>query len=121
MRLKEWDTSSAQHGAYIEREYPDAIVKAFIDWTRNTRQWREAPELVYQRWLKMERELADFRNAAPVRIGQQGPGAGGGEEGVEAPPDVEHCTALTKAGAPCKGKAVQDGLCMSHLRALVPA
>jgi hypothetical protein len=96
VKLREWDFNAANQGAYAEVDYPEAIVKEFVDWFRNTRQWRESPEMVYARWLKFERELTDFRNS--------------GE-----PADPSMCSALTKTGEPCKGKAVRDGLCIAHV------
>lgn len=99
MKLREWDTNQPNQGAYVEREYPDQPGLDFINWFRNTRQWRESPEMVYQRWLKFERELADARNAGLTSV----PG--------------QKCSETTKAGNPCKGKPVSDGLCIAHLKA----
>jgi hypothetical protein len=96
MKLKEW---AWDEQCYVEVEYPDAPIKAFVEFFRNGKQWRENPEQCFARWMKLERELTDAKNDAAK----------------EAPAD--RCTATTKAGEPCKGKAIEDGLCMSHVRA----
>ena len=110
MKLREWDWDSGSQGGYIEREYPDEPVIEFVNWLRNTRQWRESPEMVFQRFQKLERELAEIRNM-PIAKSEGTPGQ---VVTVEARPT---CSERTKAGAPCKGKAVQDGKCIAHVKA----
>lgn len=95
MKLREWQWDQQ---SYAEVEYPDAPIKAFVDFFRTTKQWRENPEQVFARWMKFERELTEARNAIA--------------EGL-----AEACTETTKAGEPCRGKVVSGGLCMAHLKA----
>ncbi len=63
MKLTEynWDTQLNE-----EIDYPDEPIKAFVDFFRVTKQWRESPEVVYQHWLMFERELTAIRNERPV-------------------------------------------------------
>ncbi len=104
MRLKEWDHGAGPSGGYVEVEYPDEIIKAFVDYFRVNKQWREDPEIVYARWLVLERELTESRNQAAKHVAEGG------------------CTAPTKSGEPCKITfGIEDGICAIHRRALVAA
>ena len=106
MQLKEWDHGAGPSGGYVEVEYPDDIIKGFVNYFRVNKQWREREnmEMVYHHWLKFERELTEARNQAAKQID----------------PDV--CTAKTKSGEPCQiTNSVEDGLCAIHRRALVAA
>jgi hypothetical protein len=96
MKLLEWQWDQQN---YVEVEYPDAPIKSFVEFFRNGKQWRENPEQCFARWMKLERDLTDAKNDA-----------------ARAKP-TDRCTATTKAGEPCRGKAIEDGLCMSHARA----
>lgn len=105
MKLKEWSYEHGESGGWVYPDYPDEIIQKFIEYFRITKRWREDPELVFQRWLVFERELTEAKNAAALEAAQD---------------DV--CTAVTKAGAPCKNTmAVIDGLCAIHRRALAAA
>jgi Family of unknown function (DUF5763) len=104
MKLKEWDEKIGRNGDWREREYPDTPIKEFVDWLRNTKQWREAagmhtgPHTIYTKFLVLERELADIRNSQAGDSGQ--------------------CTALTASGSRCRHDAVSDGLCGIHRKQL---
>jgi hypothetical protein len=92
VKLKEWDYD-AQH--FAQREYPDEIIKEFVDWFRVTKAWREDTEMVFAHWLKLERDLTDAREEAA---------------------STAKCWAPTKSGAQCEGRPVEDGLCMAHAK-----
>ena len=91
--LREWDWDAQ---AFVEREYPWAALKSFVDDLRLGNRWRENPEVVFNRFMKLERELTAARNevtrAAAALV----------------------CNATTKAGNPCKGRPLDDGLCVAH-------
>ena len=104
MQLREWDHEAGPSGSYVEVEYPDEIVKKFVNYFRLNKQWREDPELVYARWLVFERELTEARNQAATQTADN------------------ECTAPTKTGKPCGiTNSVVDGVCAIHRRALVAA
>jgi hypothetical protein len=101
VQLREWDHDAGPSGQYVEVEYPDDIIKGFVNYFRVTKQWREDPELVYARWLVFERKLTEARNEAAA-------------EAVD-----RRCTAKTKSGEPCRiTNSVEDGVCAIHRRAL---
>lgn len=61
MLLREWDWSAQ---AYVEVEYPDEVVKKFVDTLRNNKQWRESPDPgrdVYSMFRRFEDALSDAR------------------------------------------------------------
>lgn len=97
MKLREWDHNAQ---GYTEVEYPDAPIKAFVDWFRTTKQWREHPEECFHRFMRFQRELVDAQTDAHRA-----------EAAQKAP-----CSATTASGDPCKGKAVRDGLCIAHVK-----
>ena len=104
MKLREWDHNAGPSGRYVEVEYPDEIVKAFVDYFRVNKLWREDLPLAYARWMKLERELTEARNQAAKQTADG------------------QCTAETKSGEPCRiTNSVEDGLCAIHRRALVAA
>ncbi|KKN06682.1 hypothetical protein LCGC14_1074790 [marine sediment metagenome] len=104
MQLREWDYEAGPSGRYVEVEYPDDIIKGFVDYLRNTKQWRENPEVVYARWLVLERQLTEARNEAATQAADS------------------RCTARTKSGEPCRiTNSVEGGVCAIHRRALVAA
>ena len=99
MQLREWDHDAGPSGGYVEVEYPDDIIKDFVNYFRVNKQWREDPELVYARWLVFERKLTDARNQAATQ--------------------TVRCTAETKSGQPCRiTNSVEGGVCAIHRRAL---
>ena len=99
MKLKSWDWENER---YEEVEYPDEIIKDFVDFMRLNKQWPERLEIMYNRFLAFQRDLTDVRNERAL--------------------ETAVCTAVTKAGEACKGSIdVQDGLCSIHRRALVAA
>ena len=101
MQLREWDHDAGPSGRYVEVEYPDEIVKKFVNYFRLNKQWREDPELVYARWLVFERELTEARNQAAKQTADG------------------RCTAETKSGDPCRiTNSVEGGVCAIHRRAL---
>ncbi len=103
MELREWDHNAGPSGGFVEVEYPDDIIKDFVNYFRINKQWREDPEIVYRRWLVFERELTDARNARNQAIATQN--------------TENRCTALTKSGDPCQvTNSVEDGLCAIHRR-----
>lgn len=113
MELREWDDKVGPSGHFVEVEYPDKIVKDFVDYFRCTKRWRERDELelIYHRWLKFERELTEWRNEANLQAARQ-------------PEQVAGCTGKTRAGNPCQIKhGIVDGKCHIHrpYRALTPA
>ena len=101
MQLKEWNYDAGPSGRYVEVEYPDAIIKDFVDFFRVTKAWREDTPLAYARWLKLERELTEARNQAATQAADG------------------RCTAETKSGEPCRiTNSVEGGVCAIHRRAL---
>ena len=98
MKLKEVDWDGTM--GFIEVEYPDELVAEFVNWIRNTKQWKagkdHATNAIYAQWLKLERNLTDHKNEQATS---------------------DRCKATTAAGAPCKGKATSNGLCMAHTKA----
>ncbi len=104
MQLREWDHDAGPSGGYVEVEYPDDIIKGFVNYFRLNKQWREDPEVVYARWLVFERELTEARNQAATQTANS------------------RCTAQTKSGQPCRiTNSVEGGVCAIHRRALVAA
>lgn len=80
MKLKEWDWNKQQ---YVEVEYPDEIVKDFVDRLRNTKQWRESPDPgrdVYTMFRRFEGNLADAKARAAREAVKPDPLAKGREE-----------------------------------------
>jgi hypothetical protein len=107
VKLQEWDDKVGPSGSFVEVEYPDKVIKEFVDYFRCTKRWRERDEmeLIYHRWLKFERELTDCRNEA-------------NRPAVQA----DKCAGTTKSGDPCRiTHSIEGGLCAIHRRALVPA
>ncbi len=101
MQLREWDHDAGPSGSYVEVEYPDEIIKEFVNYFRVNKQWREDPELVYARWLVFERKLTEARNQAATEAADS------------------RCTARTKSGEPCRiTNSVEGGVCAIHRRAL---
>ncbi len=101
MQLREWDHDAGPSGRYVEVEYPDDIIKDFVNYFRVNKQWREDPELVYARWLVFERKLTEARNQAAKQTADS------------------RCTATTKSGEPCRiTNSVEGGVCAIHRRAL---
>ncbi len=102
MFLKEWDWDLE---SFVEREYPDEIIKGFVDFIRLNNQWPDNPIMVRDRKSHLERELTEHRNEMARQKDVQ-----------------ERCTAVTAAGGPCKVKVdIVDGLCHIHRRSLVTA
>ena len=62
--LREWDYGAGPSGGFVEREYPFGPIKRFVEWFRNTTQWKESPEMAYHQWLRFERDMTDERNDA---------------------------------------------------------
>lgn len=73
MKLKQWDWNT---GKFIEIDYPDEIVREFVDFLRNSKSWwygEEGLRIVHRRLQTMDEKLAEFRHndgskpvAAPV-------------------------------------------------------
>jgi hypothetical protein len=63
MKLKRWDWDAQN---YVEIEYPDGPIKAYIDWLNNTKAWIDDVELVHRRLRKMNAELEIARSGATV-------------------------------------------------------
>ncbi len=104
MQLREWDDKAGPSGGFVEIEYPDEIIKEFVDYFRTTKRWREDPEIVYARWMVFERNLTEVRNQRANRIADS------------------RCTAPTKSGEPCRiMNSVEGGVCAIHRRTLVAA
>lgn len=80
MKLREWDWDAQN---YVEIDYPDEPIKAFVDWLRNNRQWRESPDPgrdVYTRFRRLEDELAAHRvklREERLKATEQAPRGGG--------------------------------------------
>ncbi len=108
MKLREWSYEHGDSGGWVEVEYPDEIIQEFMDFMLNNRQWPEQLEIMYNRFLKLRRDLTDAKNEAAL--------------GAAAQEGSQLCTAVTKAGTACKNTmAVEDGLCAIHRRKLVAA
>ncbi len=104
MKLKEWSYEHGDSGGWIYVDYPDEIIQEFMDFMLNNRQWPEQLEIMYNRFLRLRRDLTDAKN----------------EAALEAARDA--CTAVTKAGTSCRNTmAIEDGLCAIHRRKLVAA
>lgn len=58
MLLKEWDWDLQN---YVEIDYPDALVKGFIDFLRTTKSWQVDGEIVHRRLLKLNVEFGKHR------------------------------------------------------------
>ncbi len=99
MKLKEWSYEHGDSGGWIYVDYPDEIIQEFMDFTLNNRQWPEQLEIMYNRFLKLRRDLTDAKNEAALEAARHA------------------CTAITKAGTPCQNTmAVENGLCAIHRR-----
>ena len=73
MLLKEWNWNAQR---YDEVEYPDELVKEFVDWLRVNKQWRESSDPgrdVYTRFRRFEDRLADHRNRPPPQVVELAP------------------------------------------------
>ncbi len=102
MKLKEWGYEHGDSGGWIYVEYPDEIIQEFMDFMLNNRQWPEQLEIMYNRFLKLRRDLTDAKNEAALEVAQ----------GV--------CMATTATGTPCKVRVdVVDWRCHIHRRNLV--
>ena len=98
MKLKDYDWDLQLE---VEVEYPDHIIQKFINYLRLNKQWRESPEIVYNRFLVLQRDLTDARNDAALEAAKQG----------------IRCSATTKSGEQCKRTTgIRDGLCVVHQR-----
>jgi hypothetical protein len=71
MRLREWDWA---HQQYVTVDYPDDIVARFVDWLRTTSAWKENPEIVYRRFVRLNHELAATRLPRPAALAPVDPG-----------------------------------------------
>ncbi len=104
MQLREWDHDAGPSGRYVEVEYPDSIIKDFVNYFRVNKAWREDTPLAYARWLVFERKLTEARNEAATQTADS------------------QCTVATKLGARCRiTNSVEGGVCAIHRRALVAA
>ena len=63
--LREWDWEAQN---FTEVEYDWALLKAFIDDLRLGNRWREDPEIVFRRFLRLEEQLTDYRNAQTLTV-----------------------------------------------------
>jgi hypothetical protein len=105
LRIKEYDW--AQQGP-TEIECPDELVKSFMDWMHNNKQWPDNPDLAIERWRHFHREWMAGRNEQALK------------QAAQEASDV--CSAVTRAGTPCKNTmAVVGGLCAIHRRNVVAA
>ncbi len=99
MKLKEWDANAQR---FIEREYPDSLIKPFVDWMRGSKQWRESDDgdrRVYWKFIDFEKELTRFRN----------------DQAMAQAVAPETCSGETAAGTRCKRTTgLVDGRCRSH-------
>ena len=98
MTIKTWDWDNQ---CYVEVEYPDEPIKAFVDFMCNNNQWQDNPDLVVDRYRHFRRDLTEIRNQQALAM------------------DAAACKAVTKSGRPCKVTiSIEDGLCAIHRRAL---
>lgn len=66
MKLQDTDWSNARTGArLVDVEYPDDIIQRFVNWLWTTKQWRENPEAVYNRFRRMQDELVEWKQKHP--------------------------------------------------------
>ena len=63
MKLKDYDWNAQLE---VEVEYPDHIIQGFMNYLRLHKHWHEDPELVYGRFLVLQRDLTDARNDAAL-------------------------------------------------------
>ena len=63
--LREWDWDAQN---FAEVEYPYSVIKRFVEWMRNTRQWKEddTGQEVYRKFLHMQESLTDAKNKAAL-------------------------------------------------------
>ena len=103
MKLKYWNYDLGESGEYDEIEYPNEIIKEFVDFLRLNKQWPERLEIMYNRFLVFQRDLTEVRN----------------ERALEAANQEIRCTATTKSGERCKRTTgIRDGICAVHRRTL---
>lgn len=63
MFLREWDWNAQ---AFVEVEYPDGPIQEFMNYLWEGKQWKERPELVYNRFRQLQEKLIALRHAAPT-------------------------------------------------------
>jgi len=63
MKLQE--TEWTDQPRFVEVEYPDAPIAAFVNWLRTTKAWWEDVDLVHRRVLRLNAELAAERSKMP--------------------------------------------------------
>ena len=106
MKLKYWNYDLGDSGGYDEIDHPDEIIKEFMEFVLLNRQWPEQLEIMYNRFLKLKRDLTDAAN----------------ERALEEANQEIRCTATTRAGERCKRTTgIRDGICAVHRRSLVAA
>lgn len=63
MKLREWVW---EQQAFVEVEYPDGPIQEFMNYLWEGKQWKERPELVYNRFRQLQERLLAARHAAKV-------------------------------------------------------
>ena len=94
--LKEWDWDNQR---YMEREYPLAIVKRFVERVRSFNKDRDV-EWILKYASDLERDLTDYRNEQANLAAEAAKSA--------------RCKETTRSGERCKRDAVEDGICAVH-------
>ncbi len=109
MKLREWDFDEGDSGSWVEVEYPDKIIQDFMNFTLNNRQWPEQLEIMYNRFLRLKRELTEAHNE--MRAPKNWDAVADG-----------YCHAETRSGNPCQNTDhLKDGLCPIHRKMVAVA
>lgn len=67
MLLQEQDWDNPGGVIAVEWEYPDAPIKALVDWLRSNKAWLENPAMVERRIRRFNSDLMDLRNSGQAR------------------------------------------------------
>lgn len=59
MLLPDWNWDLQRQD---QTDYPDAPIQQFVAWLWSTKQWKEAPEIVFRQFRKMQDTLVEWRN-----------------------------------------------------------
>ena len=103
MKLKKWNYDLGESGGFEQVEHPNHIIKTFMEFVLFNQQWPEQLEIMYNRFLKLKRDLTDARNEAAAP-----------KKDWDAVSDG-YCHAETKSGDPCRNTILHVQLVQAPL------
>jgi hypothetical protein len=82
LKLREWDWDKQ---SFVDYDYPEELIRPFVDWILTTKAWQEDPKRVNAKVLQLQRALAEYRNPPDSHRET----VASGFIGVETPPPVD--------------------------------